>query len=138
MLRFLFTYDHVNYARWDNVYLVERSVFLPEVFLEFQKGNVVVESTDRRFNQVSLDQSTDWLNVGIIRTISALSRWTLSYNLSTVLAFETTAILRLTTDDEDNEYTHNECTKSRMEKDGSEDACQSQTHTHSFLFIFMS
>ena len=26
-------------------------------------------------------------------------------------------MLRLTTDDEDDEYTHNECTKCRMEKD---------------------
>ena len=86
----------------------------------------MVKRTDRRFNQVSADQCTEWLNtignkccglVGITRVESAHSRWTLSYTLRTVIASQTTAILRLTTDDEDDEYTHNECTKGRMEKD---------------------
>ena len=72
------------------------------------------------------DRSTEWLNaigrksgglVGITRVASTLSRWTLSYTLRTVIASHTTAMLRLTTDDEDDEYTHNECTKGRMEKD---------------------
>ena len=35
----------------------------------------------------------------------------------TVIASQTTAMLRLTTDDEDDEYTHNECTKGTMEKE---------------------
>ena len=55
--------------------------------------------------------------VGITRVASALSRWTLSYNLRTVIASQTTTMLRMTTDDEDDEYIHNECTKGRMEKD---------------------
>ena len=62
MLPFLFRYDHVNYARWGNVYLAEMSVLLPEVLHEFQEGNVMVKRTDRRFIQVSADQSTEWLN----------------------------------------------------------------------------
>ena len=130
MLPFLFRYDHVNYARWGTVYLAEMSVLPPEVLLEFQEGNFVVKRTDRRFNQVSADQSTELLNatgkksgglVGIIRISSALSRWTLSYHLRTVIASQTTAMLRLTTDDEDDEYIHDECTKSRMEKDDSDE-----------------
>ena len=93
---------------------------------EFQEGNCVVKRTVRRFNQVSAGQSTEWLNaigkksgglVCISRVASALSRWTLSYNLRRVIASQTTSMLRLTTDDEDDEYTHNECTKGRMEKD---------------------
>ena len=44
-------------------------------------------------------------------------RWILSYNLRTVIASQTTAMLRLTTDDEDDEYTRNECTNGRMEKE---------------------
>ena len=59
------------------------SVLPPEVLHEFQEGNFVVKRTDRRFNQVSADQSTEWLNdigktsgslVGITRVASALSR----------------------------------------------------------------
>ena len=42
--------------------------------------------------------------VGITRVASALSRWTLLYNLRTVVGSQTTAMLRLTTDDEDDEY----------------------------------
>ena len=124
MLSFLFRYDHVNYARWGTLYLAEMSVLPPEVLNEFQEGNCVIKHTDQRFSQVSAGQSTEWLNairkksgglVGISRVASALSRWTLSYNLKTVIASQTTAMLRLTTDDEDDEYTHNECTKGTME-----------------------
>ena len=126
MLPFLFRYDHVNYAIWVTVYLTDMLVLPPEVFHEFQEGNVEVKRADRHFNQVSADRSTEWLNaiwrksgglVGITRAASALSRWILSYNLRTVIASQTTAMLRLTTDDEDDECTHNECTKGRMEKD---------------------
>ena len=109
MLPFLFMYDHVNYTRWGTVYLAGMSVLPPDVLLEFRDGNFEVKLTDRRFNQVSADQSAEWLNaigtksgglVGITRVASALSRWTLSYNLRTVMAPQTTAMLRLTTDDE--------------------------------------
>ena len=53
MLPYFFSYDHVNYARWGTVYLAEMSTLL----LEFQEGNFVVKRTERRFNQVSADQS---------------------------------------------------------------------------------
>ena len=103
------------------------TVLPPEILHEFQEGNFVVKRTDRRFNQVSADQSTEWLNgigkksgslVGITRVASTLSRWTLSNNLRTVIASQTTSILRLTTDDKmmSIQGTHNECTKGRMEK----------------------
>ena len=86
MLPYFFRYDHVKYARWGTVYLAEMSTLPPEVLLEFQEGNFVVKRTERRFNQVSADQSTEWLNVtgkkssglvGITRINSALNRWTL-------------------------------------------------------------
>ena len=77
----------------------------------------MVKRTDWRFNQVSADQRTEWLNAigkksGITRIASTLSRWTLSYTLRTVIASQTTAMLILTTDDEDDD-----CTKGSMEKD---------------------
>ena len=52
---------------------------------KFQERNFVVKRTDRSFNQVSADQSTEWLNaigkksgglVDITTVASALSRWT--------------------------------------------------------------
>ncbi|KAK1879977.1 Aerobic magnesium-protoporphyrin IX monomethyl ester [oxidative] cyclase [Dissostichus eleginoides] len=56
-LPFFFRYNHINYARWDTVYLAEMSALPPEILLEFQKGNFVVKRSDRRFNQVSADQN---------------------------------------------------------------------------------
>ena len=126
MLPFLFRYDHVNYARWVTVYLADKSVLPAEVVHDIQEGNFEVKRTDRRFNRVSADRSTVWLNaierksgglVGITRAASALSRWTLSCNLRTVIASQTTAMLRRTTDDEHDECTHNESPKGRREKD---------------------
>ena len=87
------------------VYLAEMSVLPPKVLHGFQEGNCVVKHTDRRFNQFSADQSTEWLNaigkksgglVGITRVVSALSKWILSYNLRTGIASQTTAMLTLT------------------------------------------
>ena len=130
MLSFLFRYGHVNYARWVTVYLADMSVLLPEVLHEFQNRNFVLKRTDGRFNQVSPDQSTEWLNavgkksgglVDITRVASALSRWTLSYNLRTVIASQTTAMLRMTTEDEDGEFTHNERTTGRVERDDTDE-----------------
>ena len=129
MLPYFFRYDHVNYARWDTVYLAEMSTLPPEVLLQFQEGNFVVKRTERRFNQVSADQSTEWLNatgkksgglVGITGITSTLNRWTLSYNLRTVITSQTTAMMDLTAEDDD-EYTHNEYTKRRMENDDSDE-----------------
>ena len=62
MLPYVFRYDHVNYARWGTVYLAEMSTLPPEVLLEFQEGNFIVKRTKRCFNQISADQSTEWLN----------------------------------------------------------------------------
>ena len=69
MLPFLFRCDHVNYDSWGTVYLGEMSVLPPKLLHEFQEGNFVVTRTDRR-----------------IRVASTLSRWTLSYNLKTVIS----------------------------------------------------
>ena len=125
MLPFLFRYDHVNYTRWVTVYLAEMSVLPPEVLHEFQERNFVVKRIDRRFNQVSADQSTEWLNavgkksvgLGITRVASGFSRFTLPYNLRTVICSQTAAMLILTTDYEDGEFAHNDCTKGRLEND---------------------
>ena len=128
---FFFRYDHINYARWGSVYLAQMSVLPPEVLQEFQQGNFVVKQTDRKFNQVSADQSTEWLNaigkkhaglVGITRIDSALNRWTLSYNMRTIIASQTGEMMKLTHEGENDNYIHSECTKNRMVKDDADEA----------------
>ena len=56
---------------------------------EFENGNFVKRSA-QKFNQVDPDQSQVWLNgigkkgggnIGITKTTSALSRWTLSFKM---------------------------------------------------------
>ena len=71
---------------------------LPEkVLKEFNKGNFVVQGFTAEFNQVSADQSQEWLNptgkkgggvAGTTKTASALCRCALSYNLSSHFAAE--------------------------------------------------
>ncbi len=68
---------------------------------EFRRGNFVVKGSEKTFNQVDPDHSLEWINgvgkrsggiVGISRitkTISALTRWTLLYNLRTLVATQT-------------------------------------------------
>ena len=74
---------------------------LPKPVLdEFQQGNFVVNRSQRKINQVDVDHGQEWLiragktGGGIIvitKTNSALSRWTLSFNLrsSIVMAAQT-------------------------------------------------
>ena len=62
MLPFFFRYDHIKYAKWGTVYLAEMAK-LPQVVLrEFQQGNFVVKHSNRKYNQVSADHITEWLN----------------------------------------------------------------------------
>ena len=100
--------------------LIPRLGGLPaEVETEFNKGNWVVEGSSRRFNQVNPDQSQEWLNgtgkrgggiVGITRTTTALSRWTLSYNLRAHIAALTRKMYHV---DDDDQITYNESNSSR-------------------------
>jgi hypothetical protein len=85
----------------------------------------VVKHANRRFNQVSADQSTEWLNaigkksgglVGITKIASSLSRWPLSYIFRTLVASHTKQMFHVTMDDDDDIYTHTECTKERRMK----------------------
>ena len=117
MLPFFFWYDHINYARWGSVYLAEMSYLPQEVLHDFQEGNFVVKRTDRQFNQVFADQSTEWLNatgkkswglIGITRISSAINRWALSFKLSNVIISQTATTMGRTPDGKEDVYTHSE------------------------------
>ena len=94
-----------------------------EVKNEFCEGNFVVKGSEQRFNQVSPGHSQEWLNavgkkgggiVGITKTTSALTRWTLSYNLRSCIASQTRALFRVGHDDQ---IIHNENTLGRIKRD---------------------
>ena len=66
-----------------------------EVKKEFVKGNFVVKCSANKFNQVDPDHAQKWLNgtgksaggiVGITKSVSALMRWSLSFNLRSHMA----------------------------------------------------
>ena len=123
MLPYFKRYDHVNYARWVPVYLVEMHQFPEPVLSEFKRGNFVVKRSAHKFSQVDPDQAMEWINgtgkkgggiIGITKTTSALCRWTLSFNLRPYIAeltHEMYSLYRGSTD------LHNEATKSRQKRD---------------------
>ena len=119
----VFRYDHTNYARWGSVYLADCHQLPIEVLSEFQDGNFVVKRSAGTFNQVDPDQSQEWLNatgkkgggiVGITRTPSALSRWSLSYNLRSHISLLTKVMYDVNPDDI---LTHKDASKSRQVTD---------------------
>ena len=123
MLPYFMRYDHLNYARWGPVYLAEMHQLPETVASEFRKGNFVVKRSAQRYNQVDPDQAMEWINgtgkkgggiIGITKTTSALSRWTLSYNLRSHIADETHAMYSLYPG---GTRVHNEATKSRQKRD---------------------
>ena len=87
----------LNYAKWGAVYVADMKQLPEAVLSEFREGNFVVKRSARALNQVDPDQAMEWINgtgkrgggiVGITKTVSALYRWTLSYNLRSDIAAE--------------------------------------------------
>jgi hypothetical protein len=123
MLPYFHRYDHTNYSKWGVIYLAEMQQLPDEVLQQFKQGDFVVKVGKEPFNQVDPDQSTEWLNgtgkkgggiVGITKTVSALSRWALSFNMRAKIAADTRQLYGLELDDS---LTHKEATKSQRKKD---------------------
>ena len=58
-------YDHINYAQWGPAYLADMKGLAqtaPEVQKKFLAGNFVVKRHAGRFNQVPVNQATEWVN----------------------------------------------------------------------------
>ena len=86
-----------------------------------------MKGSNHKFFQVEPDQSQEWSNstgkkgggiVGITKTVSALSRWALSYNLRIHIASQTYDMYGLGFDDR---VTHNESTMVRRQRDTSDE-----------------
>lgn len=108
--------------KWGVIYLAEMNQLPDEIAEQFQLGNFVVKVGKARFNQVDPDQAQEWLNgtgkkgggiVGIIKNVSALSRWSLSFNLRTEIALDKKELYGLTLDDS----LIKEASRSRRQKD---------------------
>ena len=59
MLPYFKRYDHLNYARWGPVYLVEMHPIPEPVLSEFKRGNFVVKRSPHKFSQVDPDQAME-------------------------------------------------------------------------------
>ena len=126
MIPLFMRYDHFNYARWGIVYLAEMKQLPDEVKKEFVKGNFVVKCSSNKFNQVDPDHAQEWLNgtgkraggiVGITKSVSALMRWSLSFNLRSHMVDKTHEMYDMLPD----KSIAKETTPSRSKRDGEDE-----------------
>lgn len=127
MLPYFKRYDHLNYARWGPVYLLEMHQLPEPILSKFQRGNFVVKRSPHKFSQVDPDQAMEWINgtdekrggiIGITKTTSALCRWTLSFNLRSHIAEETYEMYSVV---HGSTKLHNEVTRSRQMRDNADE-----------------
>ena len=140
MLPYFFRYDHTNYAKWGTVYLAEMNM-LPQVLSEFREGNFVVKVGHGKFNQVDGNHGQGWLNgagkrggeiVGIMKSITALHRWTLSFNLRSVMSMDTKSIYGI---DLEHSRDHKETSLSRIRQDTSDEKKCDPEDTQLWSFV---
>ena len=86
----LFTLDHVNYARWLPIHLRDMVMLEdthPAVYEEFMEGKFVVKKSNRKFSSIALDQAHEQMNkvvkgdggaIGLFDNDHSLKRWLLS------------------------------------------------------------
>ena len=113
MLPWLTVYDHTNYARWGPVYLADMQQLpqtAPNVYQEFIPGNFVVKRHVGRFNQIPVDQATEWTNkickvtggiIGITRNDPARDKFCTTWSERSQIAEETYCLFGLRDEDAD-------------------------------------
>ena len=128
MLPWMSLYDHVNYARWGPVYLTDMKELpftAPEVHREFQMGNFVVKRSSHHFNQVPVDQATEWINgmckvsngiIGITRNDPARDRFCVTWAERSHIAHKTRALFDQN-EKEESISMHKEALPSRLHQD---------------------
>jgi hypothetical protein len=107
MLPWMTIYDHTNYARWGTIYLAEMmnlKTSHPEIHKEFMHGNFVVKRKNARFNQVPIDQATEWQNkicnvsngiIGITRNDTARDKFCITWAERSVVSHSTRVMFGL-------------------------------------------
>ena len=105
------TYDHLNYVGWAPVYnadMLSLEQTAPGVYQEFVGGNFVVKKTNGAFNQVPIDQATEWVNklcelsngiIGITKTDSARDRFCITWGERAIISEATKYLLGIGDED---------------------------------------
>ena len=87
IVSWLFALDHINYARWLPVHIVDMINLIkthPGVYSEFMNGHFAVQKTNKVFSAISIDQCHEQMNklvkgeggaVGLTEDPQALERW---------------------------------------------------------------
>ena len=113
MLPWMTVYDHTNYARWGTIYLAEMKnleISQPIIHREFMNGNFVVRRGKGRFNQVPIDQATEWQNrvckisngiIGITRNDTARDKFCITWAERSYISHSTRCLLEIENEDED-------------------------------------
>ena len=112
MLPWMTVYDHTNYARWGTIYLAEMKSLetsQPIIHREFMNGNFVVRRGKGRFNQVPIDQATEWQNrickisngiIGITRNDTARDKFCMTWAERSYISHSTKCLLEVENEDE--------------------------------------
>jgi hypothetical protein len=113
MLPWMTVYDHTNYARWGTIYLAEMKYLetsQPIIHQEFMNGNFIVRCGKGRFNQVPIDQVTEWQNrvckisngiIGITRNDTATDKFCITWAERSYISHSTRCLLEIENEDED-------------------------------------
>lgn len=129
ILPWLTIYDHTNYARWGPVYLAEMKALqstAPEIYAEFTAGNFVVKRSRRRFNQISADHATEWINrmcklqngiIGITRNDQARDKFCVTWSERSRISEDTRRLFDLEDGEEEAIFTRSDSLPSRMGRD---------------------
>ena len=128
MLPWMTIYDHTNYARWGPVYMTDMKNLhktAPEVLKEFEMGNFVVKRSSHQFNQVPVDQATEWVNrmckisngiIGITKNDPARDRFCTTWSERSHISNATKDMFGIK-DDDNAISTRKEALPSRMKLD---------------------
>ena len=129
MLPWVTIYDHTNYARWGPVYLAEMKgleTSHQELYEEFMNGNFVVKKRDGKFNQVPIDQATEWQNttckisngiIGITRNDTARDKFCVTWAERSFISHSTKVMLGLEDSNDENISIRKEAQPSRKKLD---------------------
>ena len=112
MLPWMTVYNHTNYGRWGTIYLAEMKSLetsQPIIHQEFMNGNFVVQRGKSRFNQVPIDQATEWQNrickisngiIGMTRNDTARDKFCITLAERSYISHSTKCLLDVENEDE--------------------------------------
>ena len=148
MLPWFAIYDHSNYSRWGPVHLADMKnleQYAPDIHREFTAGNFVVKMTRNMFNQVPLDQATEWMNrickisngiIGITKNDQARDRFCATWSERSHVSHDTKLLYGLVEEDEADLTTRKDAVSSIKERD--EEAVQKLMSQFDRFNVFFS